>query len=401
MKTVMDRFLNYVTYDTKSNPESLTTPSTESQLLFGDILIEELHELGLTEIEKDENGYIYATLPGNVEHDVPVIAFISHMDTSPDFSGTNVNPQVVDYAGGDIVLNKEKNIVLSPTDFPSLNQYVGQTLITTDGTTLLGADDKAGIAEIMTAVSQIIKNKTPHGKVEVIFSPDEETGHGMDNVPLNLIQSKKAYTVDGGHLGELEIECFNAYKSEITFTGKSKHTGNARPDMVNAISMVASFLQNLPKNQAPETTDKKMGFFAPMTVEGTIESAKTCVFLRDFDKNGMEKRKKLIENLANMTAELFGGKVSFTHTFQYENMKEKIDGKPSVVEDLVRAYKKAGVEPNFVPIRGGTDGSRLTEMGIPTPNIFTGGHNYHSRTEWASLEQMEKATEILINLIED
>lgn len=401
---LLQRFLKYVKIWSTSDSVKADVgiqPSTERQFDFAQILSKEMKEIGLENVKITENCYVYGNLPATEGFEnVDSIALLAHIDTVEEVSGKNVKPQIHENYSGEKIVLASGDILDSEFDSDLLESAKNyETIITSDGNTLLGADDKAGIAEIMTAVSQIIKNKTPHGKVEVIFSPDEETGHGMDNVPLNLIQSKKAYTVDGGHLGELEIECFNAYKSEITFTGKSKHTGNARPDMVNAISMVASFLQNLPKNQAPETTDKKMGFFAPMTVEGTIESAKTCVFLRDFDKNGIEKRKKLIENLANMTAELFGGKVSFTHTFQYENMKEKLDEKPSVVEDLVRAYKKAGVEPNFVPIRGGTDGSRLTEMGIPTPNIFTGGHNYHSRTEWASLEQMEKATRILINLI--
>ena len=232
-----------------------------------------------------------------------------------------------------------------------------------------------------------------------MFSPDEETGHGMDNVPLDLIQSKFAYTVDGGNIGELETECFNACKSEVVFTGKSKHTGTARPGLVNAASMAAFFATSLPRHEAPETTDGKMGFFALMSIEGEIEKSKVCVFLRDFEKSGMERRKKTVENLARTTAELFGGKTEVQHTFQYENMKSKMDENPRVVEKVVRAYRKAGVEPKFVPIRGGTDGSRLTEMGIPTPNIFTGGHNYHSRTEWASLEQMTKAAEILVELI--
>jgi len=403
--TLLQKFLKYVQIWSTSDSIKADVgiqPSTERQFDFAKVLMQEMKEIGLQNVQITENCYVYGNLPAtNGFENVEPFALLAHIDTVEEVSGENVKPQIHQNYNGEKIVLASGDILDSKND-KDLQEAAKnhETIITTDGNTLLGADDKAGVAEIMTAVEQIISKNIPHGKIEVIFSPDEETGHGMDNVPLNLIQSKKAYTVDGGHIGELETECFNAYKSDITFTGKSKHTGNARPDMVNAISMAASFLQNLPKHEAPETTDGKQGFFAPMSIEGTIETAKVCVFLRDFDKESMENRKNLIENLAKITAQCFSGTVEVIHTFQYENMKEKMDKNPKVVEDLIQAYKKAGVEPIFVPIRGGTDGSRLTEMGIPTPNIFTGGHNYHSRTEWASLEQMEKATEILINLIE-
>ncbi len=403
-KELLNRFTKYVQIWSTSDSEKADAgiqPSTERQAEFAKILESEMKEMGLQDVQTTKHCYVYGSLPATAGlEDREPLCLIAHMDTVEEVSGENVKPVIHEnYSGERIVL--DSGDIIEPKCDADLAEAGrnGETIITSDGNTLLGADDKAGIAEIMTAVSEIISKKLKHGKIELLFSPDEETGHGMDNVPLNLLQSKRAYTVDGGHIGELETECFNAYKSDITFTGKSKHTGNARPDMVNAISMAASFLQNLPKNEAPETTDGKQGFFAPMAVEGTIEQAKVCVFLRDFGKGGMARRKMIVENLAKMTAELFGGKVEVKHTFQYENMKDKLEENPDVVESLVSAYKKAGVEPRFVPIRGGTDGSRLTEMGIPTPNIFTGGHNYHSRTEWASLEQMAKAEEILVQLM--
>ncbi|MCR5124722.1 MAG: peptidase T [Treponema sp.] len=401
---LLNRFTRYVQIWSTSDSDKADSgrqPSTNCQFDFANVLSDEMNKIGIQNVQVTEHCYIYGNIPATKGFEsVEPLCLLAHIDTVEEVSGQNVKPIVRENCKNEkIVL--DSGDILDPACDKDLAEAIknGETIITSDGNTLLGADDKAGVAEIMTAVEEILKKNIPHGKIEIVFSPDEETGHGMDNVPLNLIESKKAYTVDGGHIGELETECFNAYKSEIVFTGKSKHTGSARPDMVNAISMAASFLNNLPKNEAPETTDGMQGFFAPMTVEGTIETAKVCLFLRDFGKTGMTRRKMMVENLAKMTASLFGGKVEVTHTFQYENMKEKLDANPSVVANLVEAYRKAGVEPKFVPIRGGTDGSRLTEIGIPTPNIFTGGHNYHSRTEWASLEQMEKAAEILVNLV--
>lgn len=401
---LLERFIRYAKIWSTSDSEQADSglqPSTQRQFDFAKVLEEELKSLGMENVQTTPMCYVYGNLPASKGmENLPSICLLAHMDTVEEVSGENVNPQIHENYSGEKILLKSGDI-LDP-DFDSelaLSAQNKETIITSDGTTLLGADDKAGVAAIMSML-EYLKNheEIKHRQIEVIFSPDEETGHGMDNVPLDLISSKAAYTVDGGHIGELEVECFNAFKSEIVFTGKSKHTGTARPDMVNAIFMATNFLQNLPAGARPETTDGKLGFFAPMAIEGSIEQAKVTLFLRDFSKDGMEEKKSLVDLLANTTAKIFGGKVEVTHTFQYANMKEEMDKSPSVVENLVRAYRDSGVEPKFVPIRGGTDGSRLTEMGIPTPNIFTGGHNYHSRTEWLSLEQMAKAEEVLIQL---
>lgn len=402
MKTVMDRFLNYVTYDTKSNPESLTTPSTESQLLFGDILIEELHELGLTEIEKDENGYIYATLPGNVEHDVPVIAFISHMDTSPDFSGTNVNPQVVDYAGGDIVLNKEKNIVLSPTDFPSLNQYVGQTLITTDGTTLLGADDKAGIAEIMTAIDYLKQHpEIKHGCIKVAFTPDEEIGRGADHFQVEKFGANFAYTVDGGILGELQYESFNAAGAKITVHGKSVHPGDAKNKMINAGLIATEIASMFPRLETPQHTEHYEGFYHLTDISGHCEEAYLNLIIRDFDTERFNSHKQFVEDLVKEFNQKYpSNTVELDMRDQYYNMRLQIEDKMHIVELAKQAFVEVGVEPLIIPVRGGTDGSKLSFMGLPTPNLFTGGHNFHGKFEYIPVPSMEKAVSVIVKIAE-
>lgn len=373
--SLLNRFIKYVKTCSQSDSNKAdegVIPSTPQQFEMAKILCEELKSLGLENVQTTEHCYTYGFLPAN-DGDEKSICLLAHIDTVDEVSGLNVNPQIA-----------EEN---------------GDTIIHSDGTTLLGADDKAGVAEIMTALEYFKSHpETKHCGIEVIFSPDEETGHGMDKVPLGLLKSRCAYTVDGGSLGELEIECFNAWKSEIEFTGVACHTGTARGVMVNAISMASNFLENLPRTERPETTDGYQGFYAPMSVEGSIEKAKVVLFLRDFDLKEMENRREIVEMIARSTAASFGGMAKVTHTQQYLNMKEKMDEAPEVVENLIAAYKAAGVEPKFVPIRGGTDGSRLTEMGIPTPNIFTGGHNFHSRDEWASLDEMCKACQILIQL---
>lgn len=373
--SLLNRFIKYVKTYSQSDSNKAdegVIPSTPQQFEMAKILCEELKSLGLENVQTTEHCYTYGFLPAN-DGDEKSICLLAHIDTVDEVSGLNVNPQIA-----------EEN---------------GDTIIRSDGTTLLGADDKAGVAEIMTALEYFKSHpETKHCGIEVIFSPDEETGHGMDKVPLGLLKSRCAYTVDGGSLGELEIECFNAWKSEIEFTGVACHTGTARGVMVNAVSMASNFLENLPRTERPETTDGYQGFYAPMSVEGSIEKAMVVLFLRDFDLKEMENRREIVEMIARSTAASFGGMAKVTHTQQYLNMKEKMDEAPEVVENLIAAYKAAGVEPNFVPIRGGTDGSRLTEMGIPTPNIFTGGHNFHSRDEWASLDEMCKACQILIQL---
>lgn len=399
-----DRFLRYVRIwsesDSKKADEGVM-PSAERERDMARVLKEELVGLGLEAVQTDGNCYSYARLPASSGCEkVPAICLMAHIDTVDEVSGKDVKPLVhEDYRGGPISL--PSGITLDPLADKHLAEagQHGDTILSSDGSTLLGADDKAGVAEIMTAVEFLVQNPDiKHGMIEVMFSPDEETGHGMDKVPRQLLQSRQCYTVDGGHEGELEVECFNAFKSDIHFTGKSKHTGDARPDMVNAIQMAASFVAGLPHGELPETTDGYQGFFAPMEISGCLERADVTLFLRDFTKAGMERRKDIVDKLASCTALLFGGTAEVTHTKQYENMKEGLDKNPLVTEKLVQAYRNAGVEPVFKPIRGGTDGSRLTEMGIPTPNIFTGGHSYHSRYEWASLKQMVRATEVLIQL---
>lgn len=396
------RFLRYVkiwsTSDSAEADKGIQ-PSTERQFDFAHILASELTLNGAKSVAVTNKCYVYGMLPASkgYEH-IPSICLIAHIDTVEEVSGKNVKPQIhKNYDGKKIIL--KSGDVLDPKKDGLLALAKGETVITSDGTTLLGADDKAGVAAIMSAISYLNTHReTAHGKIEILFSPDEETGHGMDNVPLKLISSKCCYTVDGGQIGELETECFNAFKSDIIFTGKAKHTGTARPDMVNAMTMASYFVTSLPRHEAPETTDNFQGFYAPMSIEGSIESAHVCIFLRDFTTAGMKKRRALIDTLAQAAALSFGGKAQVVHTQQYLNMKDGLAKNPAVVKNLVAAYKAAGITPTFPPIRGGTDGSRLTEMGIPTPNIFTGGHNYHSRTEWCSLEQTAAACNVLVNL---
>ena len=403
-KALLERFLRYVKIWTTSDSaaaDSGIQPSTERQWDFAQMLASELTLNGAQNVTVSDHCYVHGILPASAGFEnVPAICLMAHIDTVEEVSGENVQPQVhAAYDGRRIAL--QCGVVLDPATDAALSEAGahGETIITTDGTTLLGADDKAGVAAIMSAVAYLHEHADiAHGAIEILFSPDEETGHGMDNVPLALLRSTCAYTVDGGHIGELETECFNACKSDIVFTGKAKHTGSARPDMVNAITIAATFLSLLPRHEAPETTDGYQGFFAPMSVHAGMEQAEICVFLRDFTDSGMEKRKALVEQLASAAAASIGGTAQVTHTTQYKNMKAGLEAHPAVTAHLVAAYKAAGIEPLFKPIRGGTDGSRLTELGIPTPNIFTGGHNYHSRSEWCSLEQMGAACEVLIQL---
>ena len=402
-KSLLERFLRYTRVWTTSDSNRANQgiiPSTERQRDFAVTLVDELKNLGIQDLVLTEHSYVCARIPASagMEH-LPAIGFLAHMDTTEEVSGKDVCPNVIEnYDGKPIRLND--TVVLDPELDPKLKNVVGDTIITTDGNTLLGADDKSGLAIIITGLAQILADSSNvHGTIEVIFSPDEETGHGMDFVPLDWITAKQCYTFDGSTLGEIEDECFNAWKTDIVFTGKAKHTGTARPDMVNAVSMVADFICSLPRHEAPETTDKYQGFYCPMDVSGHIEEAQLTVFLRDFSHNGMEQRKKYLESLAEtITQKYKGSKVRLTHTKQYLNMKEKIDEHPEITKNLIKAVEMAGIQPLFYPIRGGTDGSRLTEMGIPCPNIFTGGHNFHSRMEWASLSQMAYAVTTMLNL---
>lgn len=400
---LLNRFLRYVkvwTTSDSSKADLNIQPSTQRQFDLAKILESELKAFGLSKVQITKNCYVYGKLNATAGFEkIPSFCLLAHMDTVEECSGENVNPILEKIKIDDKPGNYENPVQNTKSSFIEENDNLSDIIIKTDGTTLLGADDKAGIAEIMTFLEYLAQNKNfHHGQIEVCFSPDEETGHGMDNVPLDLIESKQAYTVDGGNMGELETECFNAYKSEIIFTGKSIHTGSARGKLVNAVTMASTFLTLLPKNEAPETTDGKEGFFAPMEVFGTIENSKIVLFLRDFTTEGIERRKSLVEKIAKTVEEVSGGKSEVIHTFQYSNMKEGMKTSPSTVENLIEAYKEAGIEPVFPAIRGGTDGSRLTEMGIPCPNIFTGGHNFHSKSEWASLKEMSFAVEVLLNL---
>lgn len=404
---ILNRFLSYVKIWTTSDSvqaDKNIQPSTKRQFDLANLLKRQMIEFGLSDVQVTENCYVYGFLKPTVKMaEIPPFCVLAHMDTVEEVSGENVNPVVErDYDGRKIELECGASLNPEKDEFLSLAGKNRETIIHSDGKTLLGADDKAGVTAIMGALEYFHNHpEAEHGAVEVIFSPDEETGHGMDNVPLNLLKSKFAYTVDGGHIGELEVECFNAFASAVEFTGVSTHTGSARGKLVNAVSMASNFVANLPRQLSPETTDGHEGFIAPMSVEGSIESAKVSLILRDFTESGMEEKKSLVDLISGATAKSFGGKVKVTHTQQYLNMKNGLDKNPEVIKKIVAAYKKSGVEPVFTPIRGGTDGSRLTEMGISTPNIFTGGHNYHSRNEWCSLEQMCKACEILINLMEN
>lgn len=399
---LLSRFLQYVqTYSESSVScaDSLVMPSTPQQRDMAAILLRELKSLGLENAQTTEFCYTYGLLPSNCQSKKS-LCLLAHIDTSEEVSGKNVKPVIHEcYSGGIISLAGGAALDPEKDKFLAAAAQNRETVITSDGTTLLGADDKAGIAEIMTCLAYFKEHpEAKHCQIEVIFSPDEETGHGMDNVPRALLQSEYAYTVDGGHIGELETECFNAFRSDVTFAGTACHTGTARGVMVNAISMASQFVSGLPFAERPETTDGRQGFYAPVSIEGSIEEAKVSLLLRDFDFDGISRRKSAVDLLARSAAESAGGTVSVVHTQQYLNMKQKMDQHPETVERLVKAYRASGIEPVFTPIRGGTDGSRLTEMGIPCPNIFTGGHNFHSRTEWVSLNQMEKALEVLVRL---
>lgn len=402
---LLPKFLSYVKIWTTSNSDLAdkgVQPSTERQFTLAKLLSQELSQLGI-ENSITEHCYVYAKIPATKGFEkIPSIGFLAHLDTAGEVSGQNVKPQIIEnYDCKSIKLND--SITININENPELLECKGQTIITTDGSTLLGADDKAGISEIMTAIQLLLCDSScnyEHGQIEIIFSPDEETGHGMDNAPLSLLKSKQCYTVDGGNLGEIEAECFNAYKSEIIFTGKALHTGSARPNMINAITMASAFLNMLPQNESPETTDEYQGFYAPLELSGNMESAKVSLLLRDFEESGMKRRIHTIDTFAKaIEAKFYGGKTLVTHTQQYKNMKTVLDKNPHVMEKLIKAVKNAGIEPKLKSIRGGTDGSRLTEQGIPTPNIFTGGHNFHSRQEWASLDQMCFSVKTIIELI--
>ena len=398
---LIKRFTSYVTIDTESDPTSDTTPSTAKQWVLANALVKELIEIGMSEVTIDTNGYVMATLPSNVATEVPTIGFISHYDTSPDFTGANVKPQVVeDYDGGDIVLNKDENIILSPKDFDDLLMYKGQTLITTDGTTLLGADDKAGIAEIISAMEYLLKNpEIKHGKIRVGFTPDEEIGRGAHKFDVKKFGADWAYTMDGSQVGELEYENFNAAGAVVTVQGKIVHPGYAKGKMINSMYIAMDYINSLPRLETPEHTEGRQGFFHLHNMKGEVDSTKLQYIIRDHDKVHFEARKEMMQKLADELNVQYGtDRVSVEIKDQYFNMREKIEPVMHIVDIAEQAMKKAGIKPLIKPIRGGTDGSQLSYMGLPCPNIFAGGHNFHGRVEYVPVESMQKAIEVIVNI---
>lgn len=407
MQHIIDRFISYVTIDTESDASSETTPSTKKQWDLANKLVAELKEMGMQEVTIDDNAYIMATLPSNVDHEVPTIGFVSHFDTTPDFTGANVKPQIIEnYDGKDIVLNVEQNIILSPDYFEDLLLYKGQTLITTDGTTLLGADDKAGITEIMTAMEYMLQHpEIKHGKIRVGFTPDEEIGRGAHKFDVEKFGCEWAYTMDGSQIGELEFENFNAAGAKITFKGKSVHPGYAKGKMINSILLANQFVSMLPENEVPERTTDYEGFFHVNHFTGSIEETIVELIIRDHDRDLFEARKGLIEKIAtqinNQYAKQFGEDiVTYEVKDQYFNMKEKVEPVYHIVEIAEEAMNELGITPLIKAIRGGTDGSQLSYMGLPCPNIFAGGHNFHGKYEYVPVESMQKATEVIVKIAE-
>lgn len=401
-RSILDRFLRYVRIDTQSNHHNPEKPTTPGQWNLLKMLKKELHEIGLKDIDLDQNGYLIARIPSTLPagRKAPVIGFMAHVDTAADMSGKNVNPQIIEhYDGNDIPLGGEW--VLSSDTNPELLKYQGQTLITTDGTTLLGADDKAGAAEIMAAAEYLFHHpEIEHGEIELIFTPDEETGTGMDLFPVSKLHARCCYTMDGGERGTVDAECFNAAKVVITFTGVMYHLGSARGRMVNAVTMAGAFLSLLPQAESPEATDGRYGYYCPLEITGSAESAQLTLYLRDFEIEEIDRRRKVVESIAAVLENIYqGGKISVDFKMQYLNMREYIRKDPLVMEKLEEAAANIGIIVSNEIIRGGTDGARLCAMGIPTPNIFTGGHNYHSRYEWAALPVMTEAARLIGELI--
>jgi len=398
---ILKRFLSYVKIDTESDPNSDTTPSTEKQWKLANKLAKELEAIGLSNVSIDDNAYVMATLPSNVKHDVPAIGFISHFDTSPDFTAANVNPQIVEnYDGKDIVLNAEENIVLSPNYFDDLLLYKGQTLITTDGTTLLGADDKAGVCEIVSAMEYLVKHpEIKHGPIKVGFTPDEEIGRGAHKFDVARFGAEWAYTMDGSQIGELEYENFNAASAKITVHGKIVHPGYAKGKMINSMYYAQKFIEGLPKNETPETTEGYEGFFHLHNIQGKVEKTVLNYIIRDHDLKQFKNRKETVTALVNDLNKRFD-KVRFEIEIkdQYFNMKEKVTPMMHIVDIAEAAMKALNIKPLIKPIRGGTDGSQLSYMGLPCPNIFAGGHNFHGRYEYVPLESILSATEVICKI---
>jgi len=401
-ETVLDRFLRYVVIDTQSDPTSDAQPSTEKQKDLGRVLVSELLALGLTDAHLDEHGNVYATIPANTAKHVPVICFCSHMDTAPDFTGTNVKPQLVrNYRGGDITLTGDTSQVIRVASHPQLNNQIGNDIVTTDGTTLLGADDKAGVAEIMTATAHLMANPhIPHGTIKILFTTDEEIGRGADKVDLQKLGARFAYTLDGSTVGEIENETFSADGVTIEITGVAMHPGYAKGKMENAIKAASDIVARLPRDIAPETTEGRQGFIHPVDIAGSMEAAKLQLIIRDFTEAGLKEKEDLLQEITHEVMATYPGSThSFTVKHQYRNMKEVLDRHPEIMDNLEEAVRRVGLEPVRHSIRGGTDGSRLSFMGLPCPNIYTGGHAYHSPLEWVSVQDMKKAVETIVALV--
>jgi len=398
---LVKRFLKYVSFDTQSDENSSTYPSTAKQLELAKYLVEELKTLGLKDAAVDQYGYVTATLPGNVEgKDVPVIGFLAHMDTSPEFPGANVKPRIIENYDGQSTIKLGAGRVLSPEEFPHMRNYVGKTLITTDGTTLLGADDKAGIAEIVTAVEYLLEHpEIKHGAIKVGFTPDEEVGRGVDYFDVKKFGADFAFTLDGGELGELSYETFNAAQAKVTIHGKSIHPGEAKNKMKNAILMAMDYISQMPPAEAPAHTEGYEGFYHVYHIEGGVDRADLTWIIRDHHRDRFEQRKTYMMEVATWMNEKYGdGTFEIDVKDQYYNLYEVLKDKPEIIELAKKAMKEAGIDPIIRPVRGGTDGSRLTFMGLPTPNLFTGGHNYHGPYEYIVVESMEKAVEVIINI---
>ncbi|WP_339209787.1 peptidase T [Paenibacillus sp. FSL K6-3182] len=403
MKTeIINRFITYAQVDTQSDESSETCPSTPGQLTLANMLVEELKAIGMQEVTMDANGYVMATLPANTDKEIPTIGFLAHIDTATDFTGTNVKPQIIEqYDGNDIILNEAQRIIMSPNDFPELHGYKGHTLITTDGTTLLGADDKAGITEIMTAMAHLINHpELKHGKIRVAFTPDEEIGRGPHKFDVQAFDAVYAYTMDGGPLGELQYESFNAAGAVIICKGKNVHPGTAKGKMINAAKMAMELHGKLPANETPEQTEGHEGFYHLSSIQGDVEQTELHYLIRDHDRNRFNERKlELTRIVEELKAKYGEERIVLEIKDQYYNMKEKIEPVIQVVDIAEQAMINLGITPLIEPIRGGTDGSQLSYMGLPTPNIFTGGENYHGRFEYVSVNNMVQAVNTIIEIV--
>lgn len=397
---LLNRFIRYAKINTASDEKSVSSPSTRNQFELANVLVDELRSLGI-KASFDEHCYVYATIPANVSVNAPVIGFVAHLDTSPEVSAVNVNPRIVrNYNGGDIIINKELGIIIKESENPDLKRCIGHTIVTSDGTTLLGADDKAGIAAIMTAAKTLVQNHNiPHGEIRIAFTPDEEVARGTDHFDLKAFGADFAYTVDGGFEGEINRETFSADQVIIEVEGRDIHPGSAKDIMVNAIRVLSEIAAKLPKEMSPERTEKYQPFIHPVSIDGSVSKASLRLILRDFKTEGLVSQKEVLDIIIKMAKDNYPeAKITLNITEQYRNMVNTLEKYPVVTDRLFLAVQRAGAKPVWKPIRGGTDGSRLTAMGLPTPNIFTGGSNYHSRTEWLSIEACEKAAETVVNI---